>query len=1048
MYKTSENSSRAVDGTTGTPLGGFGAGAVKFCAHNGTFAAVTQAPADQNDYVPMGRSGFQFYSCCGGQTETLHIMQAYCSNGRYEDDAVWPEHRVNFGTLGRIKVRMTAFSPLDPKNPGLMSMPYAFYELELENESDDDAAAACAFHVDRPAGPAEYKQGKGFASDKWAVYAASSDPEAVMTCGGDDSLFFSHGEYNVQPLPDELVNKTAVKVNLAPGETKTIRFVLAWYDDTDPERAYYLNLYDNPGDIAALGIENFDRLKANADELVNRMRGSNLPVWLQNQTLNTLANLSNNSMYKKDGRVAFAEGEWTCFGTMDQMWHARQIVNQLVPFFAWQELRYWARTQKDNGQIHHDFNSSGPDKSVLVDWDDKDHRDYREISKWVDLNCGFIISVFETFRATNDREQLDFFWPYIQKAGQRILDQVELYGSPDYAYTFDESENSYDAGGDPNPYNASLSAAAYRIMIVLAGIQGEKFAAEQYQTAYDTVVSSYRARYLKPSLPAGRGCESYFAGQWLALHLKLGEIWSASETDAVLESLDSYYHPYYWGLGNLNGTYNEWTPYLLVHYGGLLLNTGRAAEWAAMQKDAYNRQYNNRNYVFNHPLDILPAAAEPDYAAATVSGDKQYISMPGIWRNYYDIAGFCRDSHTKEIWLKPVILEEMAHEMTEVMVITPEGYGTVSCKESGEGFQNKEITVKFDQYIEVSTIHMADPYGDKVTVAVNGEKVAFTRSGTGYARELLIEWNGRIGSSGISIVTAGDPGSPPPPLPAKPSTGADGIKPSALRSAYRYMEAESADETAGVSLVTPVGGTWYVTDCHNFDYIKLDNVVFEDTGSRTFKARVSSTAADSRIEIVLDSVGGEVIGSCPVPCTGGEGAWVYAACPVTRTSGTHHVILKFYGNTEGNLLNIDKFKFVQDDGRLDRSEWTAAASRNGLNAYAVLDEDAAAGWRASYQADPIHLIIDMQEEQLFNKITLDSDIGDNPGPYRLFVSADGVNYGNAVAAGSGRKETGCTEIEFLLQKARFVKLVLSDGEEARLWTIYALNVWNTSTTAL
>lgn len=505
--------------------------------------------------------------------------------------------------------------------------------------------------------------------------------------------------------------------------------------------------------------------------------------------------------------------------------------------------------------------------------------------------------------------------------------------------------------------------------------------------------------------------------------------------------MDSYYHPYYWGLGNLNGTYKEWTPYILVHYGGLLLHTGRAREWAAMQKDAYNRQYNNRNHVFNHPLDILPEAGEHNYISTTVSGDKQYISMPGIWRNYYDIVGFHRDMHTKELWVKPIILDEMEHKTTEAMFITPEGYGSLCCNESGELYQNKEIVVKFDQRIEVSTIHISDHYGAHVTVAVNGEKADFTRSGTGYAKELLIEWNGIIDSTGLNIVTTGDPGAQPPRLPEKPSTGAGGVKPSALRSAYSYTEAESADETAGVSLVTPVGGTWYVTDCHNFDYIKLNNMMFEEVGSRTFIARVSSKVQGSRIEIVLDSVGGEVIGTCPVPGTGSDSVWEYVTCPIARTTGNHNVILKFYGNSEDNLLNIDKFKFVQDDGRLDRSGWSAVASRNGLNAYAVLEGGSAADWKASYQANGIQLVIDMTKEQWFNRITLDNDIKDNPGGYQLFVSDDGVHYRNAVAEGSGQANSVRTEITFSLQKARFIKLVLSDPED-RLWTIYELNVWN------
>ena len=49
------DNSAPVDGTTGTPLGGFGAGAVKFDAKAGTFAATTRPPADQTDYTGRGR---------------------------------------------------------------------------------------------------------------------------------------------------------------------------------------------------------------------------------------------------------------------------------------------------------------------------------------------------------------------------------------------------------------------------------------------------------------------------------------------------------------------------------------------------------------------------------------------------------------------------------------------------------------------------------------------------------------------------------------------------------------------------------------------------------------------------------------------------------------------------------------------------------------------------------------------------------------------------------------------------------------------------------
>jgi len=697
-----------VNGTTGTPLGGFGAGGVKFNGNEGTFSIMTRPPADAYDFKKVDGAAFQFFAKRGQSTETVEQMRAVLIDGRPDDDAIWPLHRVNFGTINDVTVEMTGFSPLDNEDYDNMSLPYAFYELTLTNTKASDARVAVALQWNSEDEPFHFVSGKGISNNTRTVFASANGKKVNITGGNSaDAGFLENGVCS--NAVDEKLAKVAVALDLKANETRTVKFVIAWYETVDPELAYYFNLYDNSEAVADHGLKQFDRLKENAETLVNRFRASNLPDWLKNQTLNTLANLTTNSMYKKDGRVAFAEGQWTCFGTMDQMWHARQIVSQLVPFYAWQELRYWARTQMQNGQIHHDFNLMGDasekeKRSALVGWDDTEHQDYRNIQKWVDLNCAMIISTYETYRITGDKKEFDFLWPYLKKAAQRILDQVEEYGSKEYPYTFDDSENSYDAGGDPNPFNASLSAVAYKAMVLLAKEEQEPELASRYQEAYDGVVRSFDARYLNDNgFPVGKHCEGYFTGQWLALHLNLGEVWSKDKTDFVLNKLDSYYHPYYWGLGNEEGTYDEWTPYILTHYAGLLLNTKRVSQWQAMQEDAYKRQYLDRNGVFNHPLNILPVVESPKWIATKFSSDRQYISLPGIWRNYYDIIGYSHNVATNELWLKPRLPQELDHTMTNSLVITPEGYGTIDCTESGAIFQNKQIRYTPDYTVEVST---------------------------------------------------------------------------------------------------------------------------------------------------------------------------------------------------------------------------------------------------------------------------------------------------------------------------------------------------------
>lgn len=904
-----------VNGTTGTPLGGFGAGAVKFNAATGTFAAMTQPPADAYDFKAVGGARFQFFSERGGVVRSVETLKAALVAGRPDDDATWPLHRVNFGLINDVQVNLTGFSPLDNRQYDNMSLPYAFYEITLANTAKTPATAAFALQWATGGEAFAPVAGRGMASKGWAVFAKSSDRKAVLTVGeGAESQFLATGQCANAVSSSQ--GKVAVKVQLAASETKTVRFVLAWYDDTDPEIAYYKNLYPTPAAVAAQGLAQFDQLQANAESLVRRMQASNLPDWLKTQTLNTLVNLSTNSMYKKDGRVAFAEGQWTCFGTMDQMWHARQIIGQLLPFYAWQELRYWARTQMKNGQIHHDFNKMdvGPAKekrSVLVGWDDTEHADYRKIDRWVDLNCALITSTYEIYQMTGDRAQFDFMWPYLKKAAQRILGQVAQYGSQEYPYTFDQSENSYDAGGNPNPFNANFSAVAYKTMTILAREKGETELAATYQRAYDAVVKSYAARYLNDeNFKLGKHAESYFGGQWLALHLKMGEIWSAENTDFVLSKLDSYYHPYYHGLGNAKGTYDEWTPYILVHHAGLLLNTRRAAQWSVMQKDAYTRQYLNRNLVFDHPLNILPDLKEEKPLATNTNSGNQYISMPGLWRNYYDIAGYHRDLRTRELWLTPVLPEEVGHHMTDVLFMTPEGYGSISCAESGQFFQNKDITVRTDNPMAVRTLHLADNFGQNVTVSINGKPYPFERTGTGYAKELTVKWSGKIDKKGLRVVVAGDAGAAPPALPPRPAEASPVAAVAATRlNPFAVLEAEAATKSAGTRVAQSAKGGAYVTSCNNFDYIQFANVDFGDAGATVFLAQVASVRKGSSIEIVLDNVAGEAVGNCAVPTTGGPEAWAATSCSITKVTGVHDVILRFAGTTADELMNVNKITF-------------------------------------------------------------------------------------------------------------------------------------------
>jgi fibronectin type 3 domain-containing protein len=80
------------------------------------------------------------------------------------------------------------------------------------------------------------------------------------------------------------------------------------------------------------------------------------------------------------------------------------------------------------------------------------------------------------------------------------------------------------------------------------------------------------------------------------------------------------------------------------------------------------------------------------------------------------------------------------------------------------------------------------------------------------------------------------------------------------------------------------------------------------TGANTFVARVASAGAGGNIEIHLDSPSGTLVGTCPVPGTGGWQTYVNAYCNLSGASGTHNVYLVYTGGN-GDLFNVQLFGF-------------------------------------------------------------------------------------------------------------------------------------------
>ena len=101
----------------------------------------------------------------------------------------------------------------------------------------------------------------------------------------------------------------------------------------------------------------------------------------------------------------------------------------------------------------------------------------------------------------------------------------------------------------------------------------------------------------------------------------------------------------------------------------------------------------------------------------------------------------------------------------------------------------------------------------------------------------------------------------------------EGVKPIATFNPYRKVEAETMTFSKGIKTEQNNEVGVYVTDIHNGDYIKLQNVCFGNKIPRTFTARVASGLRGGQIEVRIDSIKGKLLGTVHVPSTGGWEQW-------------------------------------------------------------------------------------------------------------------------------------------------------------------------------
>ncbi len=180
------------------------------------------------------------------------------------------------------------------------------------------------------------------------------------------------------------------------------------------------------------------------------------------------------------------------------------------------------------------------------------------------------------------------------------------------------------------------------------------------------------------------------------------------------------------------------------------------------------------------------------------------------------------------------------------------------------------------------------------------------------------------------------------------------------------------------------------------------------------------------------------------PSTGGRN-------PVTVTYDPDLLPIQNANTTGNDLLtySLPVGASIKPPGKaLSRSEWSVKSSSHAAadTAANAVDGDLGTRWRTGIRAKSGDWFqVDLGSPKTVSQIVLDNTADkafDSIAKYQVYVSDDGVNWGSAIANGSG--DLGRVTISMAPRKAQYIRIVSSAASFFFRWSIGEINVYGSS----
>jgi beta-glucanase (GH16 family) len=203
--------------------------------------------------------------------------------------------------------------------------------------------------------------------------------------------------------------------------------------------------------------------------------------------------------------------------------------------------------------------------------------------------------------------------------------------------------------------------------------------------------------------------------------------------------------------------------------------------------------------------------------------------------------------------------------------------------------------------------------GGGFPAAFGGGPTAETQSGVPMLVDYVAVYQSAGGNPPTTTPTTAPTTKPPTTTPTTPPTTAPTNPPTGgVRDAYRTIEAESYNGSAGVTREASAEGGQNIGGLANGDWVRFDNVDFGTGGVRDFVTRVASGAVggvSGLVEVRIGSRSNQPIGSIAVGNTGGWQSWRTVPGNVSGVTGRQTVFLTFTSGQPAEFVNVDWFHF-------------------------------------------------------------------------------------------------------------------------------------------